>query len=156
MSNLYGIHDYFNYAFTNSTSQKETPEELNKRKKGLETIVLDYADHTNNFPSNETFTFGKSETRTTSKTFSTTMTHTLGISEAIEVSGELFGIGAKSTTTLKYDFAHASTEESSQQNSVTLSYTVATTLKPGQHVYCRAVAMRGTYEGDYTCTVSPR
>lgn len=134
--------------------QKETPEELNKRKEGLETVILDYADHTNNHPNaTEVFTFGKSEQRATSKKYSTTATHSFGFSQAFKVSGKVFGIGAESTTTLSYGYSNAQTEESSTSKSVTLTYTVATTLLPGQRVFCRAMAMSGVYDGDFTSNV---
>ncbi|KAF2464789.1 uncharacterized protein BDR25DRAFT_319049 [Lindgomyces ingoldianus] len=134
---------------------KDTPEALNEKKQGLEMVTLDYADHTNDHPdANETFTFGKSETRTTSKEYSQTATHTFGFTEAIEVSGEILGLGAKSTTTLSYEYSYASTEESSKEDSVTLTYMVATTLKPDQRVFCKAVAMRGIYKGEYNARVN--
>jgi hypothetical protein len=136
--------------------QKETPEELNKRRQGLETKLVDYADHTNNLKeANETFTFGKTLTRTTSKKWSSTATHTFGISQGFKVEGKVFGIGFESTTTLKYDYANAKTEESSQEESVSLTYSAATSLKPGTSVYCMATAMRGVYDGEYTSNVRP-
>jgi hypothetical protein len=136
--------------------QKETPEELNKRRQGLETKLVDYADHTNNLKeANETFTFGKTVTRTTSKKWSSTATHTFGISQGFKVEGKVFGIGFESTTTLKYDYANAKTEESSQEESVSLTYSAATSLKPGTSVYCMATAMRGVYDGEYTSNVRP-
>jgi hypothetical protein len=117
----------------------------------LDTVILDYADHTNNHPeANETFTFGKTETRFASKKFSTTNTHTVGFKEAIKVSGTLLGIGGESTTELSYQFSTASTEEMSTDMGVQLTYMVATTLRPGQRVFCRATAMGGQYKGDYT------
>jgi hypothetical protein len=133
----------------------ETPEELNKRMEGLETVVLDYADHTNDHPeANETFTFGKSEDRKTSKKFTNTATNTFGFSHAMELSGKILDLGAKSTTTLSYQYSKATAEESSEEKSVTLTYTVATSLKPGQRVFCRATAMSGVYNGNYDATVS--
>jgi hypothetical protein len=122
--------------------------------RGLETVVLEYADHTNNHPdANETFTFGKTETRETSKKFSTTATHTFGFSHAMELSGKILDLGASSTTTLSYGYSNEKTEESTQTNSVTLTYTVATMLKPGQRVFCRATAMSGVYNGDFSANV---
>jgi hypothetical protein len=133
----------------------ETPEELNKRMQGLQMMILDYADHTNAMTdSNETFTFGKTETRTQSKEYITTQTHTVGIKETIGVSGKLFGIGVTSSTELSYSYANAKSESSKTETSVALNYVVATMLKPGQRVYCRATAMFGQYKGDYTSTVS--
>jgi len=134
---------------------KETPEELNKRMEGLETVIVDYADHTNaNSNSTEIFTFTKSETKAASKKFSQSATHTFGWSNAIELSGKILDLGASSTTTLKYDYSHTSSEESSEDHSVALTYTVATNLAPGQRVFCRATAMSGTYKGEYTATAS--
>ncbi|KAF2731385.1 hypothetical protein EJ04DRAFT_579188 [Polyplosphaeria fusca] len=133
----------------------ETPEALNAQQEGLDTVILDYADHTNDHPeANETFTFGKSETRTATKKYSTTATHTFGWSNAIELSGKILDLGASSTTTLSYGYSNAQTEESSTENSVTLTYTVATMLKPGQRVFCRATAMGGKYKGDYSSNIN--
>ncbi|KAF2248407.1 hypothetical protein BU26DRAFT_565804 [Trematosphaeria pertusa] len=133
---------------------KETPDQLNAQMKGLQTVILDYADHTNaNTDSNETFTFTKTETRTTSKKYSQTATHTFGWSNAIELSGKILDLGASSTTTLKYEYSRSSTEESTQEKGVQLAYSVSTALKPGQRVFCRATAMSGEYKGDYTANV---
>ncbi|KAF1997078.1 hypothetical protein P154DRAFT_565573 [Amniculicola lignicola CBS 123094] len=133
----------------------EDPEALNARMEGLKTVTLDYADHTNDHPeANETFSFGKTETRTASKKFSSTASHTFGWSNAIELSGKILDLGASSTTTLKYEYSKATTEESTTETSVTLTYTVATALKPGQRVFCRATAMYGEYDGDYASTVN--
>ncbi|KAF2715525.1 hypothetical protein K504DRAFT_529686 [Pleomassaria siparia CBS 279.74] len=133
----------------------ETPEDLNARMEGLQTVILDYADHTNdNTAATEVFTFGKTDTKSTTKTFSNTATRSFGWSTAIQISGKILELGASSTTTLNYDYSQASTEESSTTNSVTLTYTVATTLGPGQRTFCRATAMSGTYKGDYTSTVN--
>jgi hypothetical protein len=135
---------------------EETPEELNKRMQGLQMMILDYADHTNAMTdSNETFTFGKTETRTQSKEYSTTQTHTIGAKQTWGVTGTLLGIAsATSTTELSYSYANAKTESSKQETSVSLNYVVATMLKPGQRVYCRATAMFAQYKGDYTSNVS--
>jgi hypothetical protein len=133
----------------------ETPEDLNARMEGLQTVILEYADHTNsNTASDEVFTFGKIDTKTTTKSFSTTATHSFGWSTATELSGKILDLGASSTTTLSYDYSKATTEESSTTSTVSLTYTVATTLKPGQRTFCRATAMSGTYKGDYTMTVN--
>ncbi|KAH7125511.1 hypothetical protein B0J11DRAFT_308099 [Dendryphion nanum] len=134
---------------------KDTPDQLNKRMEGLETVTLDYADHTNTHPeANQTFTFGKSEQRSATKKFSNTGTHSFGISQAFEISGKILDLGASSTTTLKYDYSKSTTEESSKESAVTLTYTVATALKPGQRVFCKATAMKGSYSGAYTSTVN--
>jgi hypothetical protein len=137
---------------------EDTPEELNKRMEGMQMMILDYADHTNGMTdSNETFTFGKTETRTTSKEYSTTQTHTIGAKQSWGVTGTLLGVvGATSTTELSYSYANAHTESNKQEKSVALNYVVATMLKPGQRVYCRATAMFAEYKGDYTATVSSR
>ncbi|KAF2678211.1 hypothetical protein K458DRAFT_436110 [Lentithecium fluviatile CBS 122367] len=133
----------------------ETPEELNKRMQGLQMTILDYADHTNAMQdSNETFTFGKTETRTQSKEYSTTQTHTLGFTHSVEISGKLMGIGMSASNELSYSYANAKTETSSTQTTVSLNYVSATMLKPGQRVFCRATAMFGQYKGDYTSTMN--
>ncbi|KAF2792567.1 hypothetical protein K505DRAFT_418383 [Melanomma pulvis-pyrius CBS 109.77] len=133
----------------------ETPEMLNARMEGLETVILDYADHTNaNTAATETFTFGKTDTKSTTKSFSNTATNSFGWSTATELSGKILDLGASSTTTLKYDYSKATTEESSTTNTVMLTYSVATVLAPGQRTFCRATAMSGTYKGDYTSTVN--
>jgi len=134
---------------------EDTPEELNKRMQGLQMMILDYADHTNAMTdSNETFTFGKTETRTQSKEYSTTQTHTIGAKQSWGVTGTLLGvIGATSTTELSYSYANAKTESNRQETSVSLNYVVATMLKPGQRVFCRATAMFAQYKGDYTSNV---
>lgn len=133
----------------------QDPEALNAQQEGLETVILEYADHTNsNTASSEIFTFGKLDTRTTTKTFTNKATHSFGWSNAIELSGKILDLGASSTTTLKYDYSKESSEESSTTETVTLTYTVATTLAPGQRTFCRATAMSGVYKGDYTSTVN--
>ncbi|KAF2819401.1 hypothetical protein CC86DRAFT_413095 [Ophiobolus disseminans] len=134
---------------------KETPEELNKRRQGLETKVVDYADHTNKLANaTEEFTFGKTLTRTTSKKWSSAATHTFGLSQAFNVEGKVFGIGFESTTTLQYQYANTQTEESVVEDSVSLTYSASTTLMPGTSVYCQATAMRGVYDGEYTSNVN--
>ncbi|KAF2875082.1 hypothetical protein BDV95DRAFT_486699 [Massariosphaeria phaeospora] len=133
----------------------ETPEELNKRMQGIETIVLEYADHTNaHDAANETYTFGKTEQRATSKKFSSTATHTFGISRNVELSGKILDLGASVSTSLKYEYSSAKTEESTQERSVTLNYAATTSLKPGQRVFCRATAFMGTYDGKYSGNVN--
>ena len=123
--------------------------------RGLVTKIIDYADHTNSLPnSNETFTFSKSIAQTNSKTYTNTNTNSFGVSIQTEISGELLGMGAKDTFGLSYDYSHASSEEKKTEDSVTLSYTVATMLKPGERVFCRATAMSGKYSGGYSCTVN--
>jgi hypothetical protein len=123
--------------------------------RGLKTVTLDYADHTNNNSnSTETFTFGKSESRSVTKKYANTATNTFGFSEAINISGKILDLGVSSTTTLSYGYSHASTEESSTEQTVTLTYTVATVLAPGQRTFCKATAMMGTYDGEYDSTVN--
>ena len=123
--------------------------------RGLTTTILDYADHTNSMSeSNETFTFTKSIAQATSKTYSNANTNSFGVSVQTEISGELLGMGAKDTFGLSYDYSHVSTEETKTESTVTLSYSVATNLKPGQRVFCRATAMSGKYSGGYSCTVN--
>lgn len=156
--------DIIGFLFLKSTIDKisiedvapqDTPEELNARKEGLKTVTLDYADHTNDHPeANETFTFAKSVDQKRSKKWSTTATKTYGVSEAIGVSGALLGIGLSSTTTLSYDYSNAKTEETSEEETVSLTYSVSTALKPGQRVFCRAVAETGVYNGNFDATVS--
>jgi hypothetical protein len=72
----------------------------------------------------------------------------------LELSGQILDLGASSTTTLTYGYSNAKTEESVKENSVTLTYSVATMLKPGQRVFCRATAMSGVYNGDYEAKVN--
>lgn len=159
--------DVLGFLFLKSTVSKismenvtfqETPDELNARKQGLKTAVIDYADHTNNSPtSNDTFSFGHSIEQETTKTYSNTATHNYGIQQATEVSGDLLGIAPLklgSTTTLSYQYSNAKTEETAQQETVTLTYSVSTTLKPGQRIFCRATATNGVYNGNYDATVS--
>ncbi|KAF2018591.1 hypothetical protein BU24DRAFT_447255 [Aaosphaeria arxii CBS 175.79] len=134
---------------------KETPEELNARKQGLEMFTLDYADHTNNRQDgNETFTFTRSTTQSTSRKYSTKNTNTFGFDQAFKVSGKLLGIEIDSTSTLKYGYANEQGQESSTDASVTLTYWVANNMKPGDRVFCRATAERGRYNGAYTATVN--
>jgi len=131
----------------------EKPEDLNKKKKGLSLVHIDSRDYLNNSPTNATYTFQMADKRATSKTHSVTQTHTLGISEAWEASGELLGMGVKETTTLSYSYANAKTEESSATDEVLIQYMIATPLKPGDHIYCRSTASRGVYDGTYSCSV---
>jgi hypothetical protein len=123
--------------------------------RGLATKTVDYADHTNSLPDAiETFTFGKMIKQATSKTYSNANTNAFGVSIASELSGEFLGIGGKTTYGLSYDYTHTSTEETSQTDEVTLNYLVVTPLKPGERVFCRATAMKGTYSGGYSCKVN--
>ena len=134
---------------------KETPEELNKRRQGLEMLTIDYADHTHTHSNaTQNFKFEKSTEQTVSKKYSNTGTSTFGFSQAFEISGKILDLGGSSTTTLSYEYSKSSTEEIGKDSKVTLSYAVETELQPGQRVYCRAQAMRGTYKGSYSSTVS--
>ncbi|KAF2111880.1 hypothetical protein BDV96DRAFT_179717 [Lophiotrema nucula] len=133
----------------------ETPEALNAQQEGLETVVLDYADHTNNLSSsNETFTFSKEISETNTKKYTQTAQHTFGWSNAIELSGEILDLGAKSTTTISYQYQNTHSEENSDEHKISLTYSTSTLLKPGQKVFCRATAMSGKYSGKYGGSVN--
>lgn len=133
---------------------KDTPEDLNKRRQGIEMMTIDYADHQNTHPNaTQNFKFERSTDKTVSKKYSNSGTETFGFAQAFEISGKILDLGGSSTTTLSYQYSSSRTEEVGKDSKVTLSYSVITELKPGQRVYCRATAMRGTYRGTYSSTV---
>lgn len=156
--------DRLGFLFLKSTVSKvtiddvkfqDTPEALNRRKEGLEQVTIDYAEHINNHPNaTQTFKFSKSVEKAVSKTYSNSGTSTFGFSTAFEISGKILDLGASSTTTLSYQYASTSTEERGTTDKVTLTYGVDTPLAPGQRIYCRAWATRGTYKGSYSSTIN--
>ncbi|KAL5413674.1 hypothetical protein PMIN03_003563 [Paraphaeosphaeria minitans] len=129
-------------------------DSLNERMQGLSTMMIDYADHTNNqVNATDSFTFSKKQSRTVTKTYTTTAAKTYGITEAVEVSGELLGIGAKSTTTLKFETTLTDMSSDATADTTELTYQTSTTVPPGGKVYCRATAMSGVYNGSYSANV---
>ncbi|KAF2277811.1 uncharacterized protein EI97DRAFT_465932 [Westerdykella ornata] len=134
---------------------EDTPEELNKRKQGIATETVDWADHTNNHDTaEETYTFAKNEGREVWKAYTIRSTASFGFKEAIEVSGELLGIGAKSNTELSFGVETGREETNTWRDTVTINYSIATKLAPGQRVYCRSYCQKGTYDGSFTATVT--
>ncbi|KAJ4294183.1 hypothetical protein N0V90_007873 [Kalmusia sp. IMI 367209] len=132
----------------------DTAEDLNERMKGLNTMIIDYADHKNNQANaTDDFSFQKKQTRTVTKTYTQSAALTFGITEAIEVSGEILGIGAKSTTTLKFETQLTDTTSTATADTTDLTYSTSTTVPPGGRVYCRATAMSGVYKGTYSANV---
>ena len=111
--------------------------------------------HTNDHPdSNQTVVFEASKEQKNGKKWSTTSTHTLGISQAIKFSGKILTFEFESTTTLSYSYANAQTEETYEEESVAIKYSVSAMIKPGEVVYCRATVQTGTFTGDYSSTVN--
>lgn len=134
---------------------KDTPADLNKRKEGIEMVTVDYADHVNTHPNaTQNFKFEKSSEKSISKKYINTGTSTFGFSQAFEISGKILDLGGSSTTTLAYEYSKSNTEEIGNDSKVTLTYAVETELQPGQRIYCRAQAMRGSYRGTYSSTVN--
>jgi hypothetical protein len=124
--------------------------------RGIEPKILDEASHHNDHDSaNETFTFSRTIERKRSKKWTHASQHTFGITHDVEYSGKILGIGLSTKWGLKYEYQNTNTEEDGKETSVSLTYSAATMLKPGQQVYCRATAMYGEYEGKYDATVSP-
>lgn len=122
--------------------------------KGLNTVEIDYAGHINNQKNaTDDYTFSKKQTRTVTKTYTQSAAFTFGITEAIEVSGEILGIGAKSTTTLKFETQLTDTKSTSTADTTDMTYSTGTKVPPGGSVYCRATAMKGTYKGTYSANV---
>jgi hypothetical protein len=121
---------------------------------GLNTMIIDYADHKNNqVNATDDFSFSKKQARTVTKTYTTTAALTFGITEAVEISGELLGIGGKSTTTLKFETTLTDSSSEATADTAELTYQTSTTVPPGGKVYCRATAMSGVYKGKYDATV---
>lgn len=117
-------------------------------------MIIDYADHKNNqINASDDFSFAKKQTRTVTKTYTQSATVSFGISQAVELSGEILGIGAKSTTTLSFDTSQTDTTADSVADTTDLTYTTTTTVPPGGRVYCRATAMSGVYKGKYSANV---
>ena len=121
---------------------------------GLNTMIIDYADHKNNqVNASDDFSFQKKQTRTVTKTYTQSAALTFGITEAIEISGEILGIGAKSTTSLKFETTVTDTTSTATADTTDLTYGTTTTVPPGGSVYCRATAMSGVYKGEYSADV---
>lgn len=117
-------------------------------------MIIDYADHTNNQKNaTDDFSFSKKQSRTVTKTYTQTAATTFGITEAVELSGEILGIGAKSTTTLKFETTNTDSTSDATADTAELTYSTTTTVPPGGRVYCRATAMSGVYKGSYSANV---
>ncbi|KAF1970845.1 hypothetical protein BU23DRAFT_472961 [Bimuria novae-zelandiae CBS 107.79] len=129
-------------------------DDLNSRMQGLNTMIIDYASHKNN-QANATvdFSLQKRQTRMVTKTYTQSAATSFGITQAIEVSGELLGIGAKSTTTLSFETTNTDTSSLATADTTDLTYSTSTTVPPGGQVYCRATAMSGVYKGNYDADV---
>ncbi|KAF2448959.1 hypothetical protein P171DRAFT_352607 [Karstenula rhodostoma CBS 690.94] len=142
--------------FLKSKVKKVTIENvnLNERMQGLNTMIIDYADHKNNqVNASDDFSFSKKQARTVTKTYTTSAALSFGITEAVEVSGELLGIGGKSTTTLSFETTLTDTSSQATADTAELTYQTSTTVPPGGKVYCRATAMSGVYKGSYDASV---
>ncbi|KAF2262424.1 hypothetical protein CC78DRAFT_534762 [Lojkania enalia] len=156
--------DHLGFLFLKSKIEKitvgdvvfsETPEELNSKKEGLEVVTVDYADYENGMElNNNTYRWGRTITKEVSKKFTHASTHTFGWSHALELSGKILELGAKSTTTLSYQYAKTDTVEDQFTDKVEVMTQVWIPVPPGGKIYCRAVAMTGKYSGDYSSKVS--
>ena len=140
------------------TKFSDTPDELNKKAQGLQTCSVDTASFTNKNTNNNTFLFQGQDSRTTSKTYSVDNTNSFGFSEAIEIGTEgglpgLIDINFKSTTTLSYGYSNTKSESSTTSSTHALTYNIGGPLSSGEVTYCQAIAMFGTYDGKFTCTV---
>ena len=134
----------------------EKPQDLNKRKQGIQIVTLDEAKFSNNQQSsNQTVTFAKTNTQTKTTSFTQTNAHKLGVKVGVEVEGKVLGFGgAKFSSELSYEYTNTQSKETSQTTTVTLTYSTAVNLKPGETVYCRATAQQGSYKGGYNSKVS--
>lgn len=133
----------------------DSPENLNAEQRGLQTVMLDYSDHLNaNEGANETFTFANQIQKTDSTTTTSQITHTFGTKITIGWEAKLLTFDLKNSLELSYQYSDQRSEAVTTQTQVQVSWSAATTLKPGQHVYCRATAMYGQADLGYTATIN--
>lgn len=84
----------------------------------------------------------------------TTMTHTVGVALKSEVEAKILGFEAKHSVELSYSFAHASMKGGESVREDIRVISVKGQLDKGEEVWCRTVAERGEFEGEFTTTVS--
>ena len=123
--------------------------------KNMKPETLDTGDFWNQLDDQTAdWTFLTSKDRQVVDKVSVSAAHTVGFSQAIEVEGKILGLfGGKSTTTFKYDFTYTSGREKSVQENKRLDVSTKITVKPGQHMYCKAFSWKGEYSGEFTSKV---
>lgn len=76
--------------------------------------------------------FTGSSERETSTTFTQSSSTTYGVNVTVEVSAEIFGIGAKTSTTYEWEKSDTQTTESSTTEKMAMSWSAGGELKPGE------------------------
>ena len=103
---------------------------------------------------NATWNFSGQQTQTSSKTFKQSTTGTFGDSIALEISGEILGVGAKATNTFSWEVSHTTETDSTTTEGINLTWGQGGSLLPGKGVSCSAYAQKGQGNFDYDAKVT--
>ncbi|KAJ7078792.1 hypothetical protein C8R44DRAFT_654366, partial [Mycena epipterygia] len=123
---------------------------------GLTPVTINEAHCTNPAGAHDpiTWTFGGSETREVTMSHDMTSTTLFGGSVSVEVSGEVFGIGAKTTGGFEWSSEQSQTTSTSTSETVEFNWSISGQLEPGKAITCKAIAQRGALDLNYTATVT--
>ncbi|KAF2015498.1 hypothetical protein BU24DRAFT_461742 [Aaosphaeria arxii CBS 175.79] len=167
MLNAYGAHgdmiDRLGFNFLKSKVEKvtidnvafkETPEELNKRQKGIESKTIRQQSLINDSGTAIAEKFGETVEEENTRSFSETLQHNFGFSVTAEVSGKILDLGASASTTLSYGYTNTQESSETTRENVVILRERSYTVEPRSSLYCRATAYKGTYEAEYTSTVT--
>lgn len=123
--------------------------------KGIHPVALQQADYSNPADSKQPLDWDYSGTtsRTQSTTYSQSSSTMYGASVSVEVSGKVFGIGAKATGGFEWQHTSEETTTVSTSSSVGFTWGLKGTLDPGESCTCTALVQRGEGRTNYTATV---
>ncbi|KAF7328611.1 Jacalin-type lectin domain-containing protein [Mycena sanguinolenta] len=123
---------------------------------GIQPVTINQAHYTNpaSAPKPITWTFGGSETRTVTSSHEMSSISTFGGNVGVEVSGEVFGVGAKATAGFEWSSEQSQTTGTSTSDETQFNWALSGELGPGQAIFCKAIVQRGTLNLSYSGTVT--
>jgi len=137
------------------TDIQYTPS-LSGLSSGISQVALDQAHFSNpvSAASPKDWQFSGNTTRTTSTTFTQSSSTMFGGSVNVEVSGEVFGVGAKASAGFEWQTTSTVEQSNTLSNEQSLQWGLSGTLQPGQGISCTAYCQLGQGQTRYTGNVT--
>ncbi|KAJ6465806.1 hypothetical protein C8R45DRAFT_877360, partial [Mycena sanguinolenta] len=122
---------------------------------GLTPVTLNQMSFVNpaNASASTDWTFHGSDARTVMMSHDITSTSIFGGSAAVEVSGEVFGVGAKATGGFEWSSETSQTTSTSTSEDIKFGWSISGKLEPGKAITCKAIVQRGALNLNHTSTV---
>ncbi|KAJ7728210.1 hypothetical protein B0H16DRAFT_1331098 [Mycena metata] len=127
-----------------------------KTAQGITPVALNeaYCSNPADAPGHIDWDFSSSQTREVTMSHDMTSTTKFGGSVSVEVSGEVFGVGAETDAGFEWSSEQSNTTGSSTSETVEFKWSISGKLKPGEAITCKAIVQRGTLDLHYDATVT--